>query len=157
MKTKGNTNVLEFCIRVVVTVMFIVFNTTFNNISVISWRSVSLVEDIGVPGENLYISFKFIRVGLFKNYKICERQCFFTRLYLIVGVLDTTLCDKVCQWFATGRWCSTGTPVSTTNKTDCHDIAEILLKVVLDTINQHYCNLVKRVLIIFNITEWRAM
>jgi len=20
------------------------------------------------------------------------------------GVLDTTLCDKVCQWLATGRW-----------------------------------------------------
>jgi hypothetical protein len=26
--------------------------------------------------------------------------------------------------------------VSSTNKTDCHDIAEILLKVVLNTINQ---------------------
>ena len=25
------------------------------------------------------------------------------------GVLDTTLCDKVCQWLATGRWFSTGT------------------------------------------------
>ena len=31
---------------------FMVFNATFNNISVISWRSVLLVEDIGVPGEN---------------------------------------------------------------------------------------------------------
>ena len=29
-----------------------VFNATFNNISVISWRSVLLVEDTGVPGEN---------------------------------------------------------------------------------------------------------
>ena len=28
------------------------FNTTFNNISVISWRSFLLVEEIGVPGEN---------------------------------------------------------------------------------------------------------
>jgi hypothetical protein len=54
MKTKGNTNVLEFCIRVVVKVMFIVFDTTFNNSSTISWRSVSLVEDIGVPGENIH-------------------------------------------------------------------------------------------------------
>jgi hypothetical protein len=32
---------------------FMVFNATFNNISVISWRSVSLVEETGVPGENL--------------------------------------------------------------------------------------------------------
>jgi len=29
-----------------------VFNATFNNISVISWRSVLLVEETGVPGEN---------------------------------------------------------------------------------------------------------
>ena len=48
----------------------------------------------------------------------------------------TTLCDKVCQWLATGRWFSPGPPVYSTNKTDRHDIAEILLKVVLNTINQ---------------------
>jgi hypothetical protein len=29
------------------------FDATFNNISVISWRSVLLVEETGVPGENL--------------------------------------------------------------------------------------------------------
>jgi len=29
-----------------------VFNATFNNISVISWRSVLMVEETGVPGEN---------------------------------------------------------------------------------------------------------
>ena len=52
------------------------------------------------------------------------------------GVLDTTLCDIVCQWLVTGQWFSPGTPVSSTNKTDCHDIAEILLKVALNTINQ---------------------
>ena len=33
-------------------VRVMVFNTTFNNISVISWRSVLLVEETGVPGEN---------------------------------------------------------------------------------------------------------
>ena len=55
----------------------------------------------------------------------------------------TTLCDKVCQWLATGRWFSPRPPVSSTNKTDHHDIAEILFKVALNTINQtnHYlCN-----------------
>ena len=31
---------------------FKMFNATFNNISVISWRSVSLVEETGVPREN---------------------------------------------------------------------------------------------------------
>ena len=29
-----------------------VFNATFNNISAISWQSVLLVEETGVPGEN---------------------------------------------------------------------------------------------------------
>jgi multidrug transporter EmrE-like cation transporter len=29
-----------------------VFNVTFNNFSVISWRLVLLVEETGVPGEN---------------------------------------------------------------------------------------------------------
>jgi hypothetical protein len=33
-------------------VRFMVFNTTFNNISVISWRSVLLLEEIRVPREN---------------------------------------------------------------------------------------------------------
>ena len=33
-------------------VILMVFNATFNNISVISWRSVSLVKEMGVPGEN---------------------------------------------------------------------------------------------------------
>ena len=40
---------------------------------------------------------------------------------------------KVCQWLATGRWLSPGTPVSPTNRTDCHNISEILLKVALNT------------------------
>ena len=35
------------------------------------------------------------------------------------GVLDTTLCDKVCRWF------SPGTPVFSTNKTNRHDMTEI--------------------------------
>jgi len=43
----------------------------------------------------------------------------------------TTLCDKVCQWLTTGRWFSPGPPVSSTNKTDRHDIAKIFWKVAL--------------------------
>jgi hypothetical protein len=46
----------------------------------------------------------------------------------------TTLCDKVCQWLATGRLFSPSPPVSATNKTDRHDITEILLKVALNPI-----------------------
>jgi hypothetical protein len=48
------------------------------------------------------------------------------------GVLNTTLCYKSCQWLVTGWWFS---PISSINKTDCHKITEILLKVALNTIN----------------------
>ena len=48
----------------------------------------------------------------------------------------TTLCDKVSHWLATGRWFSPDNPVSSTNKTDRHDIKEIVLKVALNII-QH--------------------
>jgi len=33
-------------------VAIMVFSASFNNISVISWRSVLLVEETGIPGEN---------------------------------------------------------------------------------------------------------
>ena len=39
----------------------------------------------------------------------------------------------VCQCIATGRWFSPGTMVSSTNKTDRHNITEIL-KLALNTI-----------------------
>ena len=55
-------------------------------------------------------------------------------LHPLKGILYTTLCDKVCQRLITGGWLSPGTLVS--NKTDCHDIIEMLLEVVLNTINQ---------------------
>jgi hypothetical protein len=47
-----------------------------------------------------------------------------------------TISDKVYQLLANGRWFSPGTPASSTTKTGGHDIAEILLKVALNTINQ---------------------
>ena len=34
----------------------------------------------------------------------------------------TTLCDEVCQWFATDRWFSPDPPVTFTSKCDRHDI-----------------------------------
>ena len=55
-------------------------------------------------------------------------------VWLPLRMRCTTLCDKVCQWLATGRWFSPCTPVSSTNKTDRHDITGILLKVALNTI-----------------------
>jgi len=44
--------------------------------------------------------------------------------------------DKVYQLLVHGRWFSPGTLASSTTKTGRHDRAEILLKVMLNTINQ---------------------
>jgi hypothetical protein len=44
--------------------------------------------------------------------------------------------DQVYQLLAHGWWFSLGTTASSTTKTGRHDIAEILLKVALNTINQ---------------------
>jgi len=44
--------------------------------------------------------------------------------------------DKAYQLFPQGRWFSPGTPASSTTKIGRHDIAEILLKVALNTKNQ---------------------
>jgi hypothetical protein len=41
--------------------------------------------------------------------------------------------DKLYQLFAQGRWFFPGTPASSNTKTGRHDIAEILLKVALNT------------------------
>jgi hypothetical protein len=45
-KNYNNNNKSQNRVRVMV------FNATFNNISVISWRSVLLMEETGVVGEN---------------------------------------------------------------------------------------------------------
>ena len=50
------------------------------------------------------------------------------------NVLNTTVCDKVCEWLVAGRWFSPGTLVSFTNKIDHKDIAETFLKVALISI-----------------------
>jgi uncharacterized membrane protein YjdF len=46
-------------------------------------------------------------------------------------VYSITLCEKVYQWLTVGRLYSLGILVYSTIKTDCHDTAEILLKVAL--------------------------
>jgi hypothetical protein len=61
------------------------------------------------------------------NYS-CELE---SRLWR--GVLDITLCDKNLSVSCDRAVVFPGTPVSSINKIDRHDIAEILLKVALNT------------------------
>ena len=74
-----------------------------------------------------------------QNHYLCNQclspQMLWVRIPFMAIQLDTKLCDKVCQGLVTGRWFSPGTPVSSTNKTDRHDITNILFKVTLNTAN----------------------
>jgi hypothetical protein len=91
--------------------------------------------------------------GSWINNYICN-QCLsplMLRVRISIKARCTTLCDKVCQWLATGQWFSPGPPVSSINKTDCHDITEILLKVALNTIKQ--TNRSPFVFVIYNIID----
>jgi hypothetical protein len=59
----------------------------------------------------------------------------------VIGLYELLDNPITYQLLAHGRWFSPGTPASSTTKTGCHDIAEILLKVVLNTkksINQEF-------------------
>ena len=84
---------------------------------------------------SVHLGKRFQRRRFFRNQPIRNKNgLWWVRIPPRRGVLDTTLCDKACQWLGTGWWFSLGTPVSSTTNTHLHDIAEILLKVALNTI-----------------------
>jgi hypothetical protein len=60
-----------------------VFNTTFNNISVISWRSFLLVEEIGVPGENRRPAEQECKLMLIRLQEYSYNYLFLLILYLV--------------------------------------------------------------------------
>jgi hypothetical protein len=112
-------------------------NSNWTSISIIFWHSYIVYmlyssNVLSVP------SWSWSHGSWIHNY-LCNQcpSCEF-ELRSWWGVLDTTLCDKICEWLATGRWFS---PVSSTNETDRHDITEILLKVAINTITLTlYCS-----------------
>jgi hypothetical protein len=80
---------------------------------------VAVIVDLQLPMQSVHITMiLWVRISI-------RERC-------------TTSCDKVCQWLATGRWFSPGRSVSSTNKTDLHDVTETLLKSALSTIKQIY-------------------
>jgi hypothetical protein len=79
---------------------------------------------VGLPNN----SHKPITNTAWVRARLCKLQKGCTRL--------AAASDKVYQLLAHGRWFSPGTPASSTTKTGRHDIAEILLKVALNTKNQ---------------------
>ena len=77
---------------------------------------------------NEFNSYKPITNTMWVHARLCKLQKRCTRL--------AAASDKVYQLLAHGRWFSLGTSASSTTKSGRHDIAEILLKVALNTINQ---------------------
>jgi hypothetical protein len=73
-------------------------------------------------------SYKPITNTVWVRTRLCKLQKGCTRL--------AAASDKVYKCLSNGRWFSPGTPASSTTKTGHHDIAEILLKVALNTNNQ---------------------
>jgi hypothetical protein len=128
------------CVNTCKLVVWLIWRLHYTWIQTIYWQhreynvQFIIIQYINLEGPSWSLSFG----GCIYNY-LCN-QCLsplklWVRIPLGWGVLDTILCDKVCQWLVTARWFSLGTPVSTTNKTDCHNITEVLLKVALNTIN----------------------
>ena len=67
----------------------------------------------------------YIKISNFVSSNSVHGEVYSIQHYMIRFVSDL---------IATGEWFSPCTPVSPTNKTDRHDIAEILLKMPLNTI-----------------------
>jgi hypothetical protein len=79
----------DFCL-ICLCVCLMVFNATFNNISVISWRSVLLVEETGGPGENLsQVTDKLYHIMLYTSP--------WSRFELTTSVVIGTDCIGSCK------------------------------------------------------------
>jgi hypothetical protein len=71
---------------------FMVFNNTFNNISVISWQSDLLVKETGVPGENHYKLQIILKCrGNFNIFNV--QSCF---IQIILGIIHRSV-SRCCS------------------------------------------------------------
>jgi hypothetical protein len=76
-------------------VWFMVLNATFNNISVISWQSVLLVEETRVPGEKYHLSVTITSVTPMVDAMraICHEGA------VMVMIIWFMICDRPFYWW----------------------------------------------------------
>jgi len=97
-------------LRILYWLIFLCFNATFSNISVISWRPVLVVEEAAVPGDNGKATGKFnhlklrVECTLFCNVQSRARSHavlliglneLLGKIYTVVKIHDHTLSHKV--------------------------------------------------------------
>jgi hypothetical protein len=89
-----------------------VFNATFNNISVISWQLVLLVEETGVPGVNLELAELVFIIGqILPNTHLYCKSLLFCFVYLdlvksiYLSVSDIYCHSLFCLWVVSPLQC----------------------------------------------------
>ena len=107
---------IEICVENIIQLIDL-----FSLISVADGPGGSMSWVIGLPNT----SYKHITNAAWVRAQLCKLQKGCTRL--------AAASDKVYQLLSQGQWLSPGTLASSTTKTGRHDIAEILLKVALNT------------------------
>jgi hypothetical protein len=132
-KSCGEVNLSFSNLRLLVTPFSIIqlFCPRVGNVKIFNYfeidvnlRVTRLPVVVGLPNN----SYKPITNTAWVRARLCKLQKGCTRL--------AAASDKVYQLLAHGRWFSPGTPASSTTKTGRHDIADILLKVALNTKNK---------------------
>jgi hypothetical protein len=111
--------------------MLVIFDNLFSIRSILEYMDVNELDGLLISFDQEKAFDRAEHLFITEVLKAMNLPVNFIRSWR--GVLDTTLCDKVCQKLGTGRWVCPGTPISSTNKTDHHDITEILLKVELSS------------------------
>ena len=145
---------------------FMVFNTTFNIISIISWWSVLLVEKPEKTTHLSQITDKLYYIMLYtspwtgfelttlvvigadytgrckSNYHMITTKTIRTFVYKADQATKEEYWNyyipSASDWSVTCGMFSPSIPVSSTNKTDRHGITEMLLKVALNTKTQTF-------------------
>jgi hypothetical protein len=97
------------------------FCFVLDHLNTLSWKFIVL--DMSIFSLSLLVLHAYGR-SIKYNFLFLELLANNHSLYKTsIRARCTTLCDKVCQWLATGWWFYQD---SSTNKSDCHDITEIV-------------------------------